>query len=300
MKNRFHALMIVMRWVLIALGGFATSIAARADVFVLEKRQTDVRFVCMGLFAVEGRFLDVDGVIDVDEKAPEHSRVKVTIKSASLTTGLPLLDEQLKGDQFFNVAAYPTIDFKGRSTTSNSSTHAKIRGKLSIRGVTKPITISIGYRPSRTNTSSTDAVNKSGPAAKRVLSTKFKIRRSDFGMTGWDFMVADECEIQIIATLKKGASARSKSTILSGNRGRMGLSVIEDPKAERNSSFTEPIAPGGSDTNAGETEHKKAASQTIPLPKRSPRFARKSRKRVSEKKKPINWSSGFWGAAAGR
>ncbi len=122
MKNRFHALMIVMRWVLIALGGFATSIAARADVFVLEKRQTDVRFVCMGLFAVEGRFLDVDGVIDVDEKAPEHSRVKVTIKSASLTTGLPLLDEQLKGDQFFNVAAYPTIDFKGRSTTSNSST----------------------------------------------------------------------------------------------------------------------------------------------------------------------------------
>ncbi len=179
---------IALPFLMIALIGFTTSITAHADVFILEKRQTDVRFVCgMGLVTVEGRFLDVDGVIDVDEKAREHGHVQMTIKSASLTTGLPLLDQQLKGDQFFNVAAYPTIDFKGRVTTSKRSTEAKIRGKLSIRGVTRPISIRAS----------------ASPPDKDFFLTRFPIRRSEFGMTGWAFLVDDECEIQIKAALKK-------------------------------------------------------------------------------------------------
>jgi len=78
----------------------------------------------------------------------------------------------------------------------------------------------------------------------------------------------------------------------------MALSVIEDPEVEGNSSLAEPMASGGSDTAAKQSEHKKAASQVIPLPKRRPRLARKSRKRVPRKEKMKNWSSGFWEAAS--
>ncbi len=98
----------------------------------------------------------------------------------------------------------------------------------------------------------------------------------------------------------EGAPAKRRSATVDGNRGRTGLSVIEDPEVEGNSSLTEPIAPGRLDTDAKKSEHKKAASQVIPLPKRRPRLARKSRKRVPRKEKMINGPSGFWEASANR
>lgn len=283
---------VLMRWMMIVLGGCATTTAARADVFIFEKRQTDVRFVCgTGLFAVEGRVLDVDGAIDVDDRTPEHSRVQVTMKTASITTGQSMVDETLKGNQFFNVAVYPTIDFKGRSTSRNGDSHAKIRGKLSVRGVTRPIRM-------RASDLSPEKLKGNRPTAKRVFWAKFPIRRSEFGMGGWETMVADKCEVRIKAALRKRASAKSKSAALNGNRSKLKPSISEVPKVEEKVDMAEPMALGRPDTSIEQRKQRNFSSQTIPLPIRRPTLARRSRKRPVGKKIPKNWVSRLWEASA--
>lgn len=192
--------LVVMSFLLLAIGGITRPVASEADTFILDKRKSTVMFVCdKGMIPVEGRFRDVDGVVHVDGIPPKQSRIQVTIRSASLTTGLALLDSQLKGPEFFNVAAYPTITFKGRSKFNKAGSKAKIHGKLSIRSVTKQIAFPAHYRPIKKNTPSSNA--SGGP--KHVLSARFDIRRSEFGMSGWELMVANECQIRITAALKK-------------------------------------------------------------------------------------------------
>ena len=92
---------------------------------------------------VRGRFTTFSGDAHLDEEHPEQSRVDVTIDLASLTTGAEARDNHLRSADFFDVAEYPTATFHSTKVERRGEDHLKVTGDLTIRGITKPVTLDV-------------------------------------------------------------------------------------------------------------------------------------------------------------
>lgn len=73
------------------------------------------------------------------------SALTATIKTASITTDNEGRDKHLRSDDFFNADAYPTITFKSSSFEKTGADTYLIRGDLTIRDVTKAVTLNARY-----------------------------------------------------------------------------------------------------------------------------------------------------------
>lgn len=92
----------------------------------------------MGISTVRGTFQQFSGTID--EEAGVVKGVNVEIDVASLNTGSEQRDGHLKSADFFDVEANPTATF-ALTTFERSGDDVTASGTLTIRGVTKPITL---------------------------------------------------------------------------------------------------------------------------------------------------------------
>jgi len=171
--------------------GFVGVSPASATRFELDPRRTEVRFVyTMGLATQRGRFTRVEGIVDYDDAQPANGRVAATIATASLTTGEPIIDDELKGVAFFNVKASPVITFKSRSMKPTEAGGTEVAGEITVNGITKPVTLKVTQRPHNDPALKHDA-------GARVFIASARISRSAFNMTGYPSMVADEVDIEI-------------------------------------------------------------------------------------------------------
>jgi polyisoprenoid-binding protein YceI len=94
----------------------AHSALAAADTFVIDKAHSSMGFQVRHLFSnVPGKFTDFSGAIHYDEANPEQSSVEVTIKTASVDTGVKMRDDDLRSPNFFDAQKYPEITFKSKS-----------------------------------------------------------------------------------------------------------------------------------------------------------------------------------------
>lgn len=92
----------------------------------------------MGISTVRGTFTQFEGTID--EEAGQVSAVNVDVDLASLTTGSDQRDGHLKSADFFDVDAHPKANFNLTKFT-RSGEEVIAEGDLTIRGVTRPITL---------------------------------------------------------------------------------------------------------------------------------------------------------------
>ncbi|MDQ3484729.1 MAG: YceI family protein [Actinomycetota bacterium] len=96
---------------------------------------------------VRGQFKDFAGTAHVDTSAPGSSRVDLTLKSASIDTGSADRDGHLTSGDFFGAEENPDITFsstevsRGPSTSSGQAAVWTVVGDLTIKGVSKPVTI---------------------------------------------------------------------------------------------------------------------------------------------------------------
>ncbi|MEA2827693.1 MAG: hypothetical protein QOG43_2132 [Actinomycetota bacterium] len=93
---------------------------------------------------VRGRFREFSGTISVAE-VPEESSVEATIKAASIDTGDPNRDAHLRGPDFLDVGRYPEITYRTTSVRHNGSDRWDVTGDLTVRGVTRTITIDVEF-----------------------------------------------------------------------------------------------------------------------------------------------------------
>ncbi len=89
---------------------------------------------------VRGQFGDFEGTAHVSTANPADSKVDVTIKAASVTTGSPDRDGHLQSADFFDVEQFPEWSFRSTDVARDGSTWS-ITGDLTIKDVTKPVTI---------------------------------------------------------------------------------------------------------------------------------------------------------------
>jgi len=108
---------------------------------------TQVEFAArhMGLMTVKGHFTGVQAAIDFSEDDFTASSVEATIDTRTLTTNDERRDAHLKSPDFLNVEKFPTIAFKSTRIEHAAHDQYKITGNLTIRDVTRPVTLDVVY-----------------------------------------------------------------------------------------------------------------------------------------------------------
>jgi polyisoprenoid-binding protein YceI len=92
---------------------------------------------------VKGEFAGPVGTATFDPKDLTTLRIEATIDTRTINTRNPDRDKDLRGDQFFDVAKYPRMTFKSRSVTVDGPGKLKVLGDLTIKGITKPVTLDV-------------------------------------------------------------------------------------------------------------------------------------------------------------
>ena len=146
----------------------------------LDPAHTLVEFSAKHLMitTVKGRITDLEGTISADENDPENSSVEVSLKAASIDTRTEQRDNHLRSADFLDVENFPAIAFKSTGIEGNRH-EFKLTGDLTIRGVTKPITLDVTY----------EGQTKDPWGGERIgFSAKGKLDRRDFGLT-WNVLL---------------------------------------------------------------------------------------------------------------
>ncbi len=141
----------------------------------IDSTHSEVEFAVKHLMitTVKGRFSDVEGELLIVPGNPSASTVSAVIKTKSIDTHTDQRDEHLRSADFLDVANNPEITFKSTRITGDK-TEFKLTGNLTIRGVTKEITLDV------TNEGS----GKDPWGGERMgFSATTKFDRRDFGLT---------------------------------------------------------------------------------------------------------------------
>jgi polyisoprenoid-binding protein YceI len=178
---------------LLIIAGAGTCIAA---TFTLDHNNTVVRFTYqVGFVSQSANFGELSGVFKFDEAAPEHSYLNAVIKTASLKANQ--FEEKLKGEDFFNVTAWPEIRFVSHDFRPADGNRAELSGDLTMKGITKPITLHLAFNPAQAAIPS-----RGGATGGAQLIAESRILRSSFNMTALGFLVDDEIDIRFDAALQ--------------------------------------------------------------------------------------------------
>jgi polyisoprenoid-binding protein YceI len=129
-----------------ALLASATSLFA-AETFVVDKVHSEATFQVRHMMSkVSGKFDDFSGKIEIDRAKPGASSVEFTIKTASINTGVADRDKHLRTADFFDAEKYPEITFKSTKIVPAKTKNVyAVTGDLTIRGVTKHVTIPVEF-----------------------------------------------------------------------------------------------------------------------------------------------------------
>ncbi|NOU47833.1 MAG: YceI family protein [Bacteroidales bacterium] len=99
----------------------------------------------MVVSSVTGKFDSFEGKILSDKPDFSDAAISFTIQVASVNTENEKRDGHLQGADFFDVAKYPTIGFKGKSLTQVSGNKYVVKGDLTMHGVTKAVELNVKY-----------------------------------------------------------------------------------------------------------------------------------------------------------
>ncbi|WP_323016649.1 YceI family protein [Castellaniella sp.] len=123
---------------------FAGQALAAPQTYVLDQTHSFPRFSYnhMGLSKQILRFNKTTGAVVLD-KAAKQAHVDVTIDMTSIDTGFQVFDGHIQGADFLDTATYPTATFKSTQVKFDGDTPVSIEGDLTIKGITKPITLTV-------------------------------------------------------------------------------------------------------------------------------------------------------------
>ena len=99
----------------------------------------------LGYSFVTGRFDTFTGSFSFDKEKPADSKVSIEIDAASVNTNHDKRDEHLRSADFFDAANHPKATFISTSVTPTGDSTADVTGDLTIRGVTKEVTLQVTY-----------------------------------------------------------------------------------------------------------------------------------------------------------
>ena len=168
----------------------ATAAMAAPETFVIDSSHTFERFSYshFGMSTQLSKFNKTTGTVIID-KASKTAKVDITIDTTSVDTGSDVFNGHIQGPEFLDTAKYPTATFKGEKMHFEGDKPVALDGQLTIKGVTKPVTLKI-----------TNYVSMPHPLLKKDAigaDAEVVIKRSDFGASKYVPYVGDDVTISV-------------------------------------------------------------------------------------------------------
>ncbi|MGV8929271.1 MAG: YceI family protein [Brevundimonas sp.] len=144
----------------------------------------------LGFSTYYGQFVNVEATLTLDPANPSASSLTATIPLTDVDPNSDGLKAHLQTADFFDTANHPVATFVSRSVTvdSDDPTEATVVGDLTLRGVTRPVTMEVEF-------------NQAGPSMGNTYKVGFDgeatIKRSEFGINYALPAVSDEVELHL-------------------------------------------------------------------------------------------------------
>ena len=129
---------------LILAAAAAAPALAAPETYVVDGTHTYPRFSYshFGYSTQLSRFNKTTGKV-VFDKAARSGSVDILIDAKSVDTGYGTFNEHIQGEDFLDTAQFPTASFKSTKVIFEGDKPASIEGKLTLKGVTKPVTLTV-------------------------------------------------------------------------------------------------------------------------------------------------------------
>ncbi|HUP50308.1 MAG TPA: YceI family protein [Thermoanaerobaculia bacterium] len=170
----------------LALEGAAS--APPSGTWAIDPERSSVRFTVtkFGREVVEGRFRQFAGAVVYDPQRPERSALRWSVRVASVETGEPERDRQLRGPQFFHAARFQKMTFVASRIRPLPDGRVHLTGTITIRGMSRPLVIIA--RP------------LNGDRERPLFESQFVLNRHDFGVSGGSVSrhgISDEVRVHL-------------------------------------------------------------------------------------------------------
>lgn len=175
---------------------------AHTGKYVMDASHASVLFNLshLGYSHYFGRFNKLEGTLQFDNKAPEKSKLEVTINMNSVDTNNEKLQAELVSKSWFDAAQYPKATFVSTKIEKTSDSTGKVTGDLTLHGVTKPVVLDVTFNGAGTRPiMNTDAMG---------FSATTTIKRSDFNVSNYVPMVGDAVTLTIEAEFEYKPDAK--------------------------------------------------------------------------------------------
>lgn len=190
MKQSLYRAISVLA-VLALLGSSSLPLQAQGVTYRVDPVHSTVLFRVkhMNTAFVYGRFNSFTGTIVVNERNPAQSSVAFEIDLNSVDTGTSQRDDHLRGPDFFNTRQFPKATFRSTRVRKLNDTTIEVQGNLTLRGVTKPLTLRVTLTGKGRN-----------PRGQEIIGfeTTFTLKRSAFGINyGLNGGLSDEVRLTV-------------------------------------------------------------------------------------------------------
>lgn len=187
---------------LTALVAVAASAQAAPETYTLDNSHTYPHFSYshLGFSNQTHKFDKTTGTVVLD-RAAKTGAADVSIDATSVNTGFALFNQHIQGEDYFDTAKYPVITFKGKQMTFNGDVPASLTGDLSIKGVTRPVTLAITHFHCMPH-----PILKVQACGANATT---QIKRSDFNMGKYAPAISDEVTLTLsIEATRQPAAAQ--------------------------------------------------------------------------------------------
>ena len=167
--------------------------ALREGAYKLDPDHAAVLFKIdhLGFSTYVGRFNTVAATLDFDPDNPGAAQLDAVIKTASIDVNNDEFAGTLAGPRWFDSGEHPEAVFRSRSVEISGDSTGRVHGDLTLRGVTRPMTLDVAFRG----------------GANNILTRKYTVgfeatgvlKRSEFGIDNLIPAVGDEVTLEIHA-----------------------------------------------------------------------------------------------------
>ncbi|MFE7186210.1 YceI family protein [Streptomyces erythrochromogenes] len=152
------------------------ALAALTGDYVIDPAHSSIGFTVRHAMVtnVRGSFADHEGTLHLDGSNPARSTASIDVKIASVDTGIADRDGHLRSGDFFDAETFPLMTFRSTEAAFLGGDTYRITGDLTIKDVTRPLSIDLEFNGSATDPYGNQRVGFEGST---------DILRSDWGLT---------------------------------------------------------------------------------------------------------------------
>jgi len=159
-------------FLMLALTGF---MATAQTTWKIDKAHSKVRFdvAHMVISEVEGDFTNFKGSVTNTKDDFSDAKFNFTVYVASINTDNARRDADLKSSNFLEIDKYPEMTFKSTTLVKKDAKHYILKGNLTLRGVTKPVSFNLQFN---------GTIKDPWGNTRAAFKVTGKINRFDYGL----------------------------------------------------------------------------------------------------------------------